>query len=495
MFRNLIISGSHYFAQSISTTCSYIIKPITYTCEFVYKNVLSDVYHLRQDIQHQTDFILGEGYKRAKENEDGVGTIYAINCGYVKLFPIMYVIANPDLVTQVTSSTDPDARKVFERLDKFTGYHSIVSMQDKEARPGRQNMLHNLNPSRDFKYIVKDLDQFLDAWNGNQFNERSYQNIITYFCANVIGKYVLGIPEISWDLIPTLEEANKAIVLEDPGSAEFKRIKQKFTSQTGTLFNKYLENILDANKKMAGQLQMKLKGDESRATQLEKLKNETDGLSAILAESNLSFACMGIAYVYQNPDILDLLRKVINEEKLLNPDLTYQALRQVPLLDQIWLEVLRFSTPTPLLARKTSQVSQLVLNDEKTEKTKNISIARNSYLFVPVRRLAHDSDYFENPELFNPQRFAIKDSKEIGVQKHIELFAFGSGPRACPAMKNKFAEIIFKLFLVRLCGQYDLQFTTPLTPIPVITRHSRFPGSLTVNLNPLKPDTPRLSNG
>lgn len=61
-------------------------------------------------------------------------------------------------------------------------------------------------------------------------------------------------------------------------------------------------------------------------------------------------------------------------------------------------------------------------------------IEKDVQVFLPMYSLHYHSDYFEEPKVFKPERFAeagsIKRFTEAGV-----LGAFGSGPRQCLGMK------------------------------------------------------------
>lgn len=64
-------------------------------------------------------------------------------------------------------------------------------------------------------------------------------------------------------------------------------------------------------------------------------------------------------------------------------------------------------------------------------KDKKVLIEKDKIIMIPVWSIHHDSEYYTNPEIFDPERFSevnggLKKYKDNGV-----FLAWGDGPRTC----------------------------------------------------------------
>lgn len=72
----------------------------------------------------------------------------------------------------------------------------------------------------------------------------------------------------------------------------------------------------------------------------------------------------------------------------------------------------------------------------------------------------HDPAYFEEPEVFNPDRF-------VGAQGHPGLYPFGIGRRSCPG--DVFALNTLTIMLAKLASSFDFAFDGPAPDLSVET--------------------------
>jgi len=59
---------------------------------------------------------------------------------------------------------------------------------------------------------------------------------------------------------------------------------------------------------------------------------------------------------------------------------------------------------------------------------KFVSIKKDTLVFLPFYQLHRDSEYFPNPEKFDPYRFSDENKDSIVSGTYLP---FGIGPRAC----------------------------------------------------------------
>ena len=63
---------------------------------------------------------------------------------------------------------------------------------------------------------------------------------------------------------------------------------------------------------------------------------------------------------------------------------------------------------------------------------KKITFKRGDTIYIPIRMIHHDPQFFENPFEFDPYRFSDENKHKINPAVFIP---FGGGPRLCIGMK------------------------------------------------------------
>ena len=98
-----------------------------------------------------------------------------------------------------------------------------------------------------------------------------------------------------------------------------------------------------------------------------------------------------------NPDIQERLRAEVDGAVDADGELPYEGLTKLPLLDAVIAETLRLYPPVLRIDRKCSQ-------DYKLGES-GITLFKGQDVDIPVYAIHHSSDFYENPEQFNPDRF------------------------------------------------------------------------------------------
>ncbi|XP_011187810.2 probable cytochrome P450 28d1 [Zeugodacus cucurbitae] len=124
-------------------------------------------------------------------------------------------------------------------------------------------------------------------------------------------------------------------------------------------------------------------------------------------------------------------------EELLAADVTdsFDALNELPYLEQCLQETLRLFPPLPTLFKLCTEPISLKNFDEST-----LTLQPGDAVYISTYSFHRDAEFFENPNDFWPERFA----EELGgVRKYREMgvfMPFGDGPRMCPGMKLGLSE-------------------------------------------------------
>ncbi len=174
----------------------------------------------------------------------------------------------------------------------------------------------------------------------------------------------------------------------------------------------------------------------------------------------------------KHPDILTKLRSQI--ATVLHGRAPTQAdLPQLPYVKWVLEESMRLYPPAYILSRKT-------LNDDRIG---NYRVEKNSVVMLSPYLVQRNPGFWENPDVFNPDRF----NPEISKGRHkFAYFPFGGGPHIC--IGASMAMIEAQLILATLIQKFNFIREEPLAgildsvPDPLIT--IRLNPSLRVRVEP-----------
>lgn len=106
-----------------------------------------------------------------------------------------------------------------------------------------------------------------------------------------------------------------------------------------------------------------------------------------------------------------------------NNKLSYDAVKEMTLLDRVFKEAMRIFPSLGVLNRDCAR--------KYTIPGLNITIDPGVQIVIPINAIQNDEQYFENPKEFNPDRFLEENVKKRN--KYVYL-PFGEGPRMCIGM-------------------------------------------------------------
>ncbi|XP_043477331.1 cytochrome P450 9e2-like [Leptopilina heterotoma] len=169
------------------------------------------------------------------------------------------------------------------------------------------------------------------------------------------------------------------------------------------------------------------------------------GLDAV--SSALSFALHEITV---NPGVQEKLQQEIDNvfENSPGHEPTYQDIMNMPYMDAVINEVLRLY-PIGIVDRICNRKFELPpISSEKEP----ITVSPGMSITFPMFAIHRDSQYFENPEKFTPERFL--NEKRVNASS-ATYFPFGIGPRIC--IGNRFALMEIKVVLFYLLVSLNFQ--------------------------------------
>ncbi|KAK3926847.1 Cytochrome P450 6j1 [Frankliniella fusca] len=147
------------------------------------------------------------------------------------------------------------------------------------------------------------------------------------------------------------------------------------------------------------------------------------------------------------PEVQEKLRHQLREARERDGgDLTYETMHENVYLDMVFKEVLRLWPVMPWLDRVASEDYTLPGTDVKIEK--------GTVVFLPSYSIQRDPQFWEDPEAFNPERFAPENSANINK---LAFLPFGTGPRAC--IGSRFADMSVKSAVSNIILNYEIGMT------------------------------------
>jgi len=370
--------------------------------------------------------------------------------------PTLIVVAgNKQNMLAVTGYGDGEkadnaSRNPLHFIKEMAGTENIINMNYKNAAEQRKKIKPFLSEAKSLEnayHISTEL--FIHLFTHWDFNKGFNENV-SHVCINIISESILGLPALSKEETAVITLANKKMRESEPGQPDFENSRQAVSKLNHDLLTTQKEKILSTQ----NYIHSKANGDAEKIL-------STYGVSNLLVESNLTMLIMtGMAYVNNTHDIRHRLVQEIESTQ----NMSLNEMRQLPYLDCIYKEALRFASPAPFIARETSRESNITITDNNGNK-KIYNTPNHSLLFAPIRRMHHDTRYWKNPSEFRPERF--EDPEAVN-----HLIPYSLGARSCPAAAH-FNEIVFKAALIASV-KYQLIFDKEFEEIPADSLSSRW---------------------
>lgn len=177
--------------------------------------------------------------------------------------------------------------------------------------------------------------------------------------------------------------------------------------------------------------------------------NEVAANSFIFVIAGYETTSATIGYcLYEISKNSSIKRKVMKElNDLKDEEFSYEKLAKLKYLENCINETLRKYPVIPILNRESMQ-------DYKVPNTTYI-IPKGTPCIIPVYALQRNPELFENPLVFNPDRFDQKNE--------FTTMSFGHGNRSC--IGNRMALMVVKTCLILLLSKYNIELVSPLDEI------------------------------
>lgn len=137
------------------------------------------------------------------------------------------------------------------------------------------------------------------------------------------------------------------------------------------------------------------------------------------------------------------VRSIVKERKVVSEN---DDLPQLHYLRAVIKETFRLHPPAPVLVPRESMENVTI---------DGYNIPAKTRFFINAWAIGRDSESWENPEIFEPERF-LNSSNNIDFKgQDFELIPFGAGRRICPALT--FGTATVELALAQLLHSFDFE--------------------------------------
>lgn len=423
--------------------------------EFIKSNTIGDTWEM---LTWQKQFVTRILYPRSLESGIAIATM---GPRWFPYSPTIVVVSGPACnILQVTNygdlhpeNQDPQARSFLQKaIRHVTGLDHDLQIERFFLKKHIANV--------DANTLLTISDAFLQNWN----HDESLQNNMTLFASRIIGSCLFGIPVISMVDVKILRRFESLLIQGDFYSKDFLNAKKDFHDLCHRLIANGAEEIYQAQKTIYDLLENQhLKADNTDEL-VENIK-KVGGASGIFPAGNLgALLAVAIGLIAENDEVRNKLC-----EELKNADAN--ELTDLPYLHCIYLECCRMASPAAFAIRSTSKEAELKIK-AKDESVKIYKIPNHAMLFAPLRCVNNEKSFWENPTVFNPDRFLHKDKYRQGIIGDY-FVPFSIGTRMCPA-SVKLIPLAFKVFIATLFSQYEVRLDKKIEVIPITSLDSRW---------------------
>lgn len=166
--------------------------------------------------------------------------------------------------------------------------------------------------------------------------------------------------------------------------------------------------------------------------------------------STISFALYELAL---NENYQTKLRMEIKQMREDHSELDYEAIKDLKFLDQVVKETLRKYPVLPFLDRRCME--------NYVSPNKDLVIEKGTPVYIPIKALHYDEQYFKNPEVFDPERFTDENAAKIQPYSYLP---FGTGPHNC--IGERFGLMGSKIGIIEIISNFYLECSEN-TPQPI----------------------------
>ncbi len=384
------------------------------------------------------------------------------NIVFLRLGPFKtFLIAHPDYVRQVlvTQATKFQKAKLDKQiLGKFLGNGLLVSDGDfhRQQRALVQPAFHTQRVQSYSQVMVSYTERMLSEWRQGEIRDVDEEMMrLTMF---IVSKTLFDA-----DISETAQKAGQAIQdLQAAANLEYRRAfsvplwlptanNRKFRRSTAKL-DDIIEGIIGERRAAAKQGSIEDSGDllsmlllsqfeDGQQMDDRQVRDEAVTLFAAGHETTSNALTWTWYLLAQHPDVEAKLHAELGDVLAGRPP-AVDDLSQLPYTEMVLKESMRLRPPAWILNGRVA-IEDVTIG--------GYTIPAGSMVFISPFVMHRLTQYFPNPERFEPERFTPEKEKEIPRYAYMP---FGGGPRVC--IGNAFAMMEAQLILATIAQRFRL---------------------------------------
>jgi len=228
---------------------------------------------------------------------------------------------------------------------------------------------------------------------------------------------------------------------------------KKSRAAVDIIYNLFTKIIEEHKQNKHGDILDKLlEGEETHKLSQKELFSDIWALFVAGHETTSRALLWALAELADKPEIQDKLYATI-QATWGNQEPDYESIHKPPGYLQAFLdENLRRHPPAPIIPTRTA-LADITYNNQV--------IPAGAQVGIDILSIHHHPEQWENPDVFDPERF-MAENKKKGRHRYA-FMPFSMGARQC--IGNEFSEIEQRLFLVRLLQQFKVLPPKNHTPL------------------------------
>ncbi|KAF5270195.1 hypothetical protein FQR65_LT05675 [Abscondita terminalis] len=242
------------------------------------------------------------------------------------------------------------------------------------------------------------------------------------------------------------------LIISVPKVIEFFKVKS-YSSEVTTFFIQLVDSILESKQQEKSKNVLNALATNKTALTKSEIVGNTALLFLAGYDSTSNTSTFFFYELALNKKLQDAVRNEIKAVfKKHGGEFRDVALEELQLLEKCIKETLR-KYPVSIITTRICIKDYQVPNSD-------LVIRKGTHVYMPIRGIHYDPEFYPNPEVFDPERFA----DESVNRRACTWIPFGNGPRHC--IGSKFANASMKLSLSMLIMNYEFSLH-PSTKNPI----------------------------
>ncbi len=390
-------------------------------------------------------------FEWARENSPKYGPVIKVNL----LGGGGVVVLGPELMEHIYLDPGRNFSSRMGFLDRVgTFFGGSVIMEDFEQHRHQRRILQTAFKNDSLKHYTSEIngiyERALNEWDADEGKTVPFFMYVKELLLEVAAEIFIGekgrgsqMKKINQSFIDCVNGTMYIVPFPFPGNTLYKGLKgRKFLEKT---FRALVPVKRAGNDKDMLSYFSREKDEEGNYYSDEEIANQAIFLLFAAHDTTTAAITHTIYYLTRYPEAKEKLYQECKAyyDKTGKDQLDYEDLDQVPYMQQVFFEVQRMRTSTPLVPRRTIREEELA----------GVKIPAHTMILTVPRYTCHMEEYWTEPFKFDPDRFSPERAEH---KQHAFLFhPFGGGAHKCIGMH--FSQMEYKCLIYKFMLRYEFE--------------------------------------